>query len=336
MTYVLQVWLAVALMLHSAVSITAEERMVSTEAFGAIAIYPTVRVAASVESLNNSEISAEVTAVVVEIPVLIGDGVEAGDVVVKLEDKDYALGLQQSKALLNRIEANLALASYQLKRAEQLARQKAVSEELFKQRDAEYKALVGERAAQRAMVARTKRELEKCVVRAPFKAVVMERIAQQGELATPGTPLLRLLDVERIEVKAKVQAQDAGSLLIAENPLFKSGGTAYPVLLRKLTPVLDPIERSREVRLLFTSARALPGTAGTLTWRNPKRHVPPNLIVRRDDALGVFITDSNTARFHLLPLAHEGRPAETDLSTTSRIIIDGRFSLQDGDPVAEE
>jgi len=49
--------------------------------------------------------------------------------------------------------------------------------------------------------------------------------------------------------------------------------------------------------------------------------------------LGVFLNQGGNALFHALPEALEGQPAAIDLAGDSQIILQGRWGLQDGDPV---
>ena len=62
--------------------------------------------------------------------------------------------------------------------------------------------------------------------------------------------------------------------------------------------------------------------------------LPSNLISRRNGVLGVFVLDSDHARFAPLAGAQEGRPAEVHLPASSRIITMGRERLQDGATVS--
>lgn len=74
--------------------------------------------------------------------------------------------------------------------------------EVLDQRRAELHALEAEQAAQRNVIAAARRSIDKCSMRASFDAVVLERLGQVGELANPGTPLLRVLDRASIELSA--------------------------------------------------------------------------------------------------------------------------------------
>jgi len=296
-----------------------------------IAIYPEVSIPATAISLNDAKISSEVRARVKKIPVLVGDKVKLGDVLVELNTKDSKLNLRRAEVALKGIESRLELAAYQFDQAQALFKNKAITDELLRKRQADLTSLQAEKETQTVNVEIAQQELNKCIVRAPFNAVVTERLAQEGELANPGTQLIRVVDISHIEVSAKIQPQDIYSFENAGRLEFKTSNSTYTLKLRKLTETIDPIQRNREARLLFTEKIALPGSTGTLRWKQTIPHIPANLIVRRDNKLGVFINQDNKAKFVEIKNTTEGRPGPVNLSLDSKVIINGRFSAQNGD-----
>ena len=76
-------------------------------------------------------------------------------------------------------------------------------------------------------------------------------------------------------------------------------GERYPLRLRRLPPVVDSRTRTRQARLEFTGAQAPAGSAGRLRWEAQAAYLPPELLVRRDGGLGVFLLDDG---FHWLLL----------------------------------
>lgn len=315
-------------------NVSAEATRVTSATLAEVAIYPETSVPATAVSMNDSRLSAEVRATVQVFPVLVGDVVERGEVLIQLDERDYKLNLLRAEVALKGIESRLSLAKYQLIQAKTLSKQKAISDERLQQRKAEVRSIKAERDAQKVAIAMAQRDLEKCIINAPFDAIVVERIAQVGELANPGSPLIRIIDASRIEVSAKVQAQDLKSLQQTQSFQFAAQNKVYDVVLRKITPAFDPIQRSREARFLFNTERALPGSTGTLRWKQTQAHIPANLIVRRKGKLGVFtVNNQNQAKFIVLPSAHEGRPVATDLNPNTKIVVKGRFSIQDGTAV---
>jgi RND family efflux transporter MFP subunit len=326
--------LLAALLLCACSPASAQAVAAATQPFAEIAIYPEREAFATVLSLNDSRIAAEVSARILEIPVEVGQVVERGAVLVRLDGADFELAVRQAEAALEAVRARARLARSQLERARALVEQGFVSSEALNQRESEARAAAADVRANEAALASARRSLGKTVVRAPFRAIVRERLANVGEIASPGTQLLRVLDASRIEVSAQVQSEDAAELPHVKQITFvDQAGVQYPLRLVRVVPALDPRERSQEARLRFAGKAALPGSAGRLLWKTRRAHVPAAFIVRRDGQLGVFVAEGGKARFVPLPEAQEGRPAAVSLPAQTRIVTDGRLQLRPGDSI---
>ena len=97
---------------------------------------------------------------------------------------------------------------------------------------------------------------------------------------------------------------------------------------------MDSRIRSYEARLTFRSEKAIPGTAGRLSWRLGRGYIPAEFLVRRGNGLGVFINEAGLARFIALEDARFGQPAAVKLAPATKIIVKGRFGLQENDKLA--
>jgi RND family efflux transporter MFP subunit len=329
-----KIFLVIALTLLVFPAIAGEPVPVTARPLAELAVYPEQRAPAQVTSQNDSRISTEISARINDIPVLVGQVVEQGALLARLDGTDYELALQREQAAAESLAARIALARYQWERAQTLAQQQLISDELFKQREADLNILLAEQKGSQAALEQARHNVEKTAMRAPFRAVVMERLGQVGELAAPGTPLLRIVDAAHIEVSAQVQADQAASLAAAKTIELVNGANRHALQLRTITPAMDARTRTREARLTFTGATALPGTAGELVWRSRAAHIPAELILRRNDKLGFFQVVDGQARFVALPDAQEGRPAATNHKLDALVIVEGRFRLQDGDAVS--
>lgn len=311
---------------------TAAPIPVEVRPLGELAVYPQRRAPATVVSDNNSRLNAEVAGRIREVRVRVGDNVQAGAVLVVLDDADLLLALRREQAALDALQADLDLARYQLERARTLSRQQAVSEELLRQREAAVAGLQARTAGQAAALAQAERRLAKTRLHAPFAGLVSERLAQVGELASPGSPLLRLVDLEHLEVSARLGADLAAHL--PPRVELDTNGRRYALRLRRLLPVFDTRARTREARLAFVAATAPVGSAGELVWRETRPAIPAALLLRREGQLGVFVVEAGQARFRPLPDAEAGRPALTDLPASTLLVTAGRFRLADGAKVS--
>jgi hypothetical protein len=186
----------------------------------------------------------------------------------------------------------------------------------------------------KATLDKAKTAVERCEVTAPFDAVVTKRLASVGDYMQKGQPLVRLLDINNIEVSANIQEKDLQSLRASEDFELVTRNGRYPLELRTVLPQMDSRLRSFEARFSFLDNTAVSGSAGRLTWRSSTPHIPADLVVNRD-GLGIFIMgDNGKVRFVGLHNAVAGVPVVTDLDPTTRIVIEGRFNLNDEDIVA--
>lgn len=299
-----------------------------------LATYPEVTAPAEVVSLNDSRIEAAISADVAEIPVRVGDVVEGGAAVLQLECADQQSALAQVTARRDALRARNAFADFQYNRARSLVKKRTISDEQLQQRKADALALQAELSGTQAGVVQAQLNVERCTLRAPFRAVVVERLIGVGERAQPGRPLLRLLDLSALVVSAQVAAFDVDTLGQAEELTLQVGEKRYPLQLRRAVPVLDNRSRNRELRLEFSAESALPGSSGRLLWRHTVPHLPAEYLLRRDGRYGVFVLREGRAGFVEVAGAREGSPAATSLPLDTPIITEGRFALVHGDAVS--
>lgn len=295
-----------------------------------VAIYPERDAAAQVVSLNESRIAAEIAGRIEAVPVEVGQRIARGAVLARIDCRDHELARERAAAAITAARSRLVLAEKQLERGRGLHAQGFISEEALAARVTETEVLRAEVTQAELQLASAARAVGKCVVRSPFAAIVRERLGRVGELAAPGTPLAALVDADRIEVAAQVQTKDTASLERAAGVRFLGPRGAQPLALERISPAIDPQTRTVEARLRFSGTAAAPGASGRIAWRDAQAHVPPELVVRRADRLGVFVDNAGTARFHALPEAQEGRPARIELPGSTRIVVSGQLALKDG------
>jgi len=296
-------------------------------------IHPEFSVPATTLSINDSRISAETSGRILQIPVLVGDQVKQGQLLASLDCRNNQARLQQARATLQAVTARNTLASRQIERTLSLRQAQNVSEELLDQRESNLDTAKADYQAQRARVEEAELEVQRCRILAPFTGIIMHRLKAEGEWVTPGQPLIHLLDSERLEVSAQVPVDQISSLNSASGFLLNTNDGDFNLKLRRILPVVEARGRNREVRFVFNSNIALPGSTGRLTWRSSRPHLPADIPVRRGSELGLFLAHEGKARFHPLPHALEGQPTPIDLPADSRIVIEGRHGLRHNDPI---
>jgi len=311
---------------------------VTTRPLAELVIHPEFSAPAKVESLNDSRLSAELMARIAAIRVRVGDRVKAGDPLVALDCRSHQSQLASQQAVLTELRNQLGLSTSQLKRARRLKATQSIGEEQLEQRQTELAVLKAKYVFQEQRIVQSQIEVAQCEIRAPFDGVVTARLAQQGELAAPGTPLLRLQQLDTLEISASLRPdQDPGESAAVE---FEYQGRRYPITLRRLLPVVDARTRTREARFEFAADSAPPGAAGRVIWQAGVNYLPAHLLVQRYQnnqlQLGVMLLESGRVQFYPIPDAVEGQIARIELDAGTLVIVDGRQRVSDGDEVVDQ
>jgi RND family efflux transporter MFP subunit len=150
-----------------------------------------------------------------------GGEVGAGDMLLRLDDADYRIALEQRQSELQQAIAELEIEHGRQQIAENDYRQ------LNKDLQPENRALVlrepqlksaeaGVRAA-RAAVAKAQLDLERTAVRAPFHAQVLSREVNLGSQVSAGSALARLVGVDTYWVETTIPLDRLRWLSFAEN-----------------------------------------------------------------------------------------------------------------------
>ena len=298
-----------------------------------VAIYLWKSAPATVISLNHAYFSAQIKARIDEISVRVGEVVEPGRVLVRLDCADNQLAERQAEANVAALEARIRLAERRLGRTRKLEQQQTASEELLDQREAELAVLRAQHRGAMAALEKSEINVSRCTIRSPYTAVITKQVGAVGEFADVGTRLLEAMDIEKLEISAQVPSRDVKPVEQAEEIYFENMVKRYAATLRTVTPAVNTQTRNQEVRLLFSKDPALPGAAGKLIWRDSQPHISAKLLVRRGDDFGIFINDRGKAGFQAIPGAQQGRTTPIDLPLDTVVVTDGHYRLEDGQPV---
>ena len=303
---------------------------IKTQALSDVAIHPQRIASAQTVSLNLARLSAELAARIDSIPVEPGQRIAKGAVVATLDCADTQIAAQRAQAALESSQARFKLAQQQHQRNVELAARNFISSAALDARQSELDVAAAEVKLNAATHAAARRDVGKCTLRSPYPAIVEARLAQVGELASPGTPIIQVWDTSRMQLSAQIQQADA-EWLQQTQAVFVSLGREYAVKLLRVSPAVHLAARTREARFSFGNNAPAPGSNGVLRWRDPRAYVPADYLISRNRQLGVFVLNGQTARFVPLAEAQEGRPAPADgLVDNTRLITEGRFALQDG------
>ena len=211
---------------------------------------------------QNTQISSRVMAQVERLNVRAGDTVKQGDVLITLQQDDFKAGLAQSEAQINAINASLTQAEKQLKRINDLYKQGLVSVSEYDDAKARFDNLTANLAIAKQQQTQAQVALSFTQIKAPISGVVVERFAEPGDTATPGTPLLALYNPQQLQLAFNVREQQAIKLNVGQTLTVKlpALSTSMPATVTEIVPVADSAARSMEIRLeTDTQTGLMPG-----------------------------------------------------------------------------
>lgn len=314
---------------------------VNAQPLESVWIQPLREAPADVVARNESRLSAEVSGSVLRWNADVGARVKKGELLVQIDPRDYELAVQRARASLDSARSRLALAQAQLQRSKELVAQGFFSREALAQRETDVALAQAEVRSANAELATAQRQLAKTRLVAPFAGTVRERSAQTGEAVAPGTVLYVLVEEGHNEINATLTPGDVAGLREASGLMLHTRDGEFPVRLLRVSGAVTAPARTQAARLAFTDAANAPaaGTSGTLRWQEPQPHLPPQLLVRRNGALGVFVVQGEgaqaSARFVPVPNAQESRatPVPASLPGSARVVVRGQEALQSGQGV---
>ena len=306
---------------------------VKTVSYKDAAYYPEHNTAAEVIARHDSKVSAEASATVVSVNHDTGDRVSQGDTVISLDCRTYKLQLQQAKAAHDALNAQYENAKKLFASAQKLQKQNNISQELYNQRNADASRLKAELLNTKAGVEAAEIAVDKCSINAPYDGYISERFISKGELAQPGTPLFQMITSEPGHVEAHINNLEYQSFIQGSNYQFVFNDVSYGLAVDSILPILDSNYRTHTARLSFVDEPAPTGSHGELKWRDNKLALPSSLVVLRQQQAGVFIANSNNAKFIPVDSYTEGHPVFFELEPDTQIISTGRHGLKDGDSI---
>ena len=319
----------------------------------------------SLESAERINVAPKVGGQVLELPLKLGDAVKRGDVLVRLDDAEYAQALEQAKAELAVADASAAQARSAAQTAERswqrsvtLADRGVASESALDTATAEKDASASAVLVAEADVLRARAALGVAQVRLDYTTlhanwpegdpdrVVGEVMVETGDTVAANTPLLTLVSLDPI--RAVIFATEADYAQLSPGKAVTVTTDAYPGQsfvghVARVAPVFVQASRQARVELAIENPdrRLRPGMfvriQTVLQQIDQARAVPEDAITRRDDHDVIFLVGPDGQKAQLRPVDLGVRDAGwvqvTSPDIVGRVVTLGQQLLSDGSAV---
>ncbi len=291
--------------------------------------YPaTEEVVGTVRPRTRIVVEAKISGRIEALPVVLGQQVKAGDLLVQLDVREIQARLDQARAQYRQAERDL-------ERFANLLRQEAVTQ-------AEFDAVEARQRVARAAVAEAETLLSYAQIFAPADLVVARKLAEVGDLAVPGRPLLELEDPRALRLEAAVPEALIGRIHEGARLPVTVATLRAPLegTVVEIAPSADPLSRTFRVKLdLPPTPELRAGQFGRVAVPldvAPSLRVPASAVIARGQLEIVFVVTNRVAQLRLVKTGRRfGDQVElvSGLTPGETVVVEGAAGLCDGQPV---
>jgi RND family efflux transporter MFP subunit len=245
-----------------------------------------VEVTGQVAPIFQATLSSRIQGTIDKLLVREGTKVSKGQLLIQLDSRDLQADLARAHAEVENAKAHLD-------RMNQLYVEDAVSKQEMENAIRGYRVAEANRKAVEAQLSYT-------AVRAPFDGVITEKKVEAGELASPGQPLVKMEDSQRLRLEATVAEGDLRSVSRGDKiqvVIDALGGQSLVGTVSQILPAGDPHTHT------FTVKVDLPKTIGLKTGmfgRFPLDKgttqtilVPSTAVVERGELSSLYVVGSD-------------------------------------------
>jgi multidrug efflux system membrane fusion protein len=317
-------------------------------------------------AVDSVEIRARVSGYLDSVNFTDGQTVKKGDLLFTIDRRPYQTALDQARANLTQARANLAFTEADLARAQQLVRDRTITEQTFDQRTQAKRVAEASVGANEALVRQGELDISFTELRAPVDGRIGDRRVSPGNLVTGGTGgnttlLATIVSIDPIRFEFTF---DEASYLRYER-FAKHGNAGDPVVATPVKLKLigeQGFDHDGQIDFIDNAISQSSGTIrGRAVFQNPSALFTPGMFGRIqvpgsepyeallivDEALGteqarkfVFVVDpENIARQKYVTLGqiHDGlRVIKDGLSADDRVVVSGLTMVRPGTKVVPQ
>ncbi|NLW50840.1 MAG: efflux RND transporter periplasmic adaptor subunit [Candidatus Brocadiaceae bacterium] len=300
-----------------------------------------------------------------QLLVNIGDRVSRGQVVAVLDDDEYVLEVEQSRAELEVAEANLiqtesalAIGRREYERVQALREKGIASESDLDAAEANFQARTAAARVAAAQVAQRRAALQSAQVRQSYTQIAVdwedgaderlvgERFVDEGALLRANDPIVSILDLNTLTAALHVIERDytkvqPGQEVMVTTDAFPEETFSGRVV--RVAPLLRETSRQARVEVELPNPQGLlkPGmfVRASIEFGRVENAttVPSSALARRDGRFGVFQTDESGRTVRFVPVVQgtlDGdRQQILEPALTGTVVILGHHLLEDGSAV---
>jgi RND family efflux transporter MFP subunit len=305
-------------------------------------------------------IGTKILGQIIEEPIEEGRHVNKGDLLARIDDRDYRAQLRQAFADRDLASANLKLARAKLERQRELFDQHVISQDQFDM--AENASLVAQANLKHAEaeIAYARFNVGQCKITSPINGVVLKKYREVGDTINYGgdieagggtTDIVQLADTSDMRVEADISENDIAKVVMGmpatvvldaypERNFEARVAKIYPeadrqkgtlkVEVKILKPDLAIVRPEMSAKITFMAAAAS-------SQQQPIIVIPKSTAIKSGRETFVWTVSDGAARRVPILIGREletGLEIKSGLAGGETIIVNPSDNLHDGEPVA--
>jgi RND family efflux transporter MFP subunit len=299
---------------------------------------------ASLVAVDQVRVASRLMGYLRSVDVVEGQRVAVGQKLFSVDPVDVQGQVEQTRAGVKQAEDALADATLEYRRFEALFKEDAVTRQQFEKMKLQRDLAQSRLAQARAGLASATGQLRYATVVSPIAGVVTKKLANAGDLATPGNPVLVVENPERLQVETQVPESLLSTLKPGSSvPVQVDGQTqTLSAKVARISPAADPVSRTFLVKLDVSAAGLRSGLFARVLFPQGERETllaPAGAIVHRAGIDGMFVVGADgIAQFRMVRIGEirDGRvEVLSGLSAGERVVRGGAEKLESGDSVRE-
>ena len=188
----------------------------------------TVEASGTVEAISSIEIKSKASGQILFLGAEIGDYVEEGVVLARIDQRSPTNTLSQANADLEVAKVRLINAQNQFERSNRLHSEGNISDKSFEDAQEAFSSARAQQVRAQVFLENARIALDDTSVRSPIAGTVISRPAEVGQVITSptsavggGTLLMEMADLNKVRVRALIDEIDIGKISIGQEVTLK-------------------------------------------------------------------------------------------------------------------
>lgn len=286
----------------------------------------------SLEPRERAELRSELSGSVRDVRVDVGEQVKKHQLLVRIETSDLGEAYASAKAAVTAAERNRRLAQRDLERTRRLLTAGAVPSRDLDAAENALKSAESQVEFARSRRATAAKQLDRTTVRSPIDGTVSARPAHEGDVVSPGSPLVTVIDPSSLRLRASVPSDALPDIDVGTPVRFRVRGhphETYDGKIQRIAPTVNPVTRQLDIlaTLPNPNGKLLSGlyAEGRVASKERQAVVVPASAVIREGAgeSALRVVEGKVERVQIETGVRDGQRVEVDtgLEPGDRVLI---------------